>query len=225
MKMPKALHDIERLDEFTSKEKRETFFSEAERRQVYEMRPHGKEQPGKPRRVRCPAAAGVARCPLKPDSLNLPYHYPTVYPDQTLQASPPTCCSQTTVSVPVEIQSSTRQQRSWGSREWFDVYTRLRPAVESFFSVVKDPGKEHMSRGRIKMMGLAKTSVMVAFWTAAANFRLIDAYDREEARRAANGGHVVSPRTPRRHRAVSIQYQLNQTSGTDPPKQPATATV
>ncbi|MFP3882022.1 MAG: hypothetical protein ACLFRT_10470 [Actinomycetota bacterium] len=56
-----------------------------------------------------------------------------------------------------------------------------------------------------------------------ANFRLIDAYDegvRRAAARAANG-HVVSKCQPRRHRAVSIQYQLNGASGTDPPeKQP-----
>lgn len=68
-------------------------------------------------------------------------------------------------------------------------------------------------------MGIAKAAIMVAFWTAAANFRLIDAFEREQQRaaeRAANG-HVVSRRQPRRHRAVSIQYQLNS-SGTDPPE-------
>lgn len=129
------------------------------------------------------------------------------------------------MSVAVEIQSSTRQDRTFGSREWYDAYRRLRPAVESFYSMIKDPGKEHIARGRVKMMGLAKTSIMLAFYTASVNFRLIDAFDREQqlaAERAANGGHVVSRRTPRRNRAVSIQYRLNQTSGTDPPeKQPA----
>ena len=29
------------------------------------------------------------------------------------------------------------------------------------------------------MMGLAKTSIMVAFWTAAANLRLLDAFERD----------------------------------------------
>lgn len=218
--MPDSLHDVERLDQFATKKERETFFAEIERRQTYEMKPFGKEQGGKPRRMRCPAAAGVARCPLKPDSLNLPLHYPTIYPNQALQAAPSLCCTQTTMSVPVDIQSNTRQNRTWGSREWFDVYTRLRPAAESFFSLIKDPGKEHMSRGRIKMMGLAKTSVMVAFWTAAANLRLLDAFDREEARRAANGGATItSLRRPRRHRAVSRSYTPG--SGSDPPKKPA----
>jgi hypothetical protein len=222
--LPEALFDIERLDQFATQKEREKFFAEIERRQTYEMKPHGKEKSGKPRRVKCPAAAGVARCALKPDSLNLPYDYPTIYPDQALRSSPPPCCSQDTVSVQVEIQSNTRQSRAWGSREWFDVYARLRPAVESFFSLIKDPGKEHMSRGRIKMMGLAKTSVMVAFWTAAANLRLLDAFDREEARRASGGGlTVTSLRKPRRHRAVSLS--VRPPSSTDPPKAPATATV
>jgi hypothetical protein len=220
--MPEALFDIERLDQFATKAERETFFAEIELRHGYEMRPFGKEKPGRPRRLRCPAAAGVARCALKPDSLNLPYDYPTIYPDQALASTPPPCCSQTTISVPAEIQSATRQSRTWGSREWFDVYARLRPAVESFFSLIKDPGKEHMSRGRIKMMGLAKTSIMVAFWTAAANLRLLDAFEREEARRSAKGGVVVTiPRQPRRHRAVSLS--VRPPSGTDPPKSPAAA--
>lgn len=222
--MPDSLHDIERLDHFATKKRREEFFSEVERRQTYQMKPFGKEKPGKPRRLRCPAAAGVARCLLKPASLKLPYHYPTVYPDPGLSSTPPPCCSQTTISVPVEIQSATRQSRTWGTREWFDAYARLRPAAESFFSLIKDAGKEHMSRGRIKMMGLAKTSVMVAFWAAAANLRLLDAFDRAQAKAAANGSAVQirSLRPARRHRAVSLSARP---SGTDPPQTPAPATI
>ncbi len=163
--------------------------------------------------MRCPAAAGLIRCPLKPDSMNRPYTTPTAYPDAGLQAPPPPCCSQTTVSVPVEIQSSTRQKRTWGSEEWFDTYARHRPAVESFFSLIKDPGKEHMARGRIKMMGIARTSIMVAFWTAAANYRLIDAWERN-ATRQDHGVTVVS-RPSRRHRAISWAHQ--EAVGTDPP--------
>lgn len=162
-------------------------------RSLYEMRAHGREKPGKNRRLRCPAAAGLVRCPLKPASMNASLEKPTLYPEPGLQASPPPCCSQQTVSVPVEIQSATRQSRTWGTREWFDAYARLRPAVESFFGLLKDPGKEHMSRGRVKMMGIAKTSVMVAFWAAAANLRLLAAFNRDEKRRAeaAEDGEVA----------------------------------
>lgn len=59
------------------------------------------------------AAAGVIRYPLKPASQNLPYTYPTAYPDPGLQSDPPTCCDQTTISVPVEIQANTRQKLTW----------------------------------------------------------------------------------------------------------------
>lgn len=206
--MPQSLHHIERLDQFAKKAEREKFFADIERRQLYEFRNHGVPGPGKPQRMKCPAAAGVIRCPLKPASQNLPYTYPTAYPDPGLQSDPPTCCAQTTISVPVEIQANTRQKLTWGTREWFDVYGRLRPSVESFFGLIKDPGKEHMSRGRIKMMGLAKTSVMVAFWAAAANLRLLDAFEREQARLAnaktKSALSVFVSRTPRRRRALSL---------------------
>jgi hypothetical protein len=140
--MPESLHDIERLDQFTTKKERETFFSEIERRQTYEMKPFGKERPASPVVSAAPPLPAWPGARSKPDSLNLPYDYPTVYPDKALQAAPSPCCTQTTVSVPVDIQSATRQNRTWGSsREWFDVYARLRPAVESFFSLIKDPAK------------------------------------------------------------------------------------
>lgn len=76
------------------------------------------------------------------------------------------------------------------------------------------------------MMGLAKTSVMVAFWTAAANFRLYDAYERDQARRARatkDGVQIISRRTPRRHRAVSLS--VRPPGGTDPPTKLTPATV
>lgn len=223
--MPEALMDFERLDHFATVAQREEFFKLVEERQLYEMRAHGREKPGKNRRLRCPAAAGLVRCPLKPASMNASLEKPTVYPEPGLQASPPVCCSQQTISVPVEIQSATRQSRTWGTREWFDAYARLRPAVESFFGLIKDPGKEHMSRGRVKMMGIAKTSVMVAFWAAAANLRLLAAFNRDEKRRAeaAEDGEVAkATRQPRRHRALPL---ITQRTTTGPPTEKTPAAI
>lgn len=134
--------------------------------------------------------------------MNLPYDQPTIYPGQELLAAPPVCCTQQTMSVPVEIQSNTRQTPAWGTRDWFDIYGRFRPAVESFFSMITDAGKEHMERGRIKVMGIAKTSILVAFWAASANFRLIDAFEREQRRVQDPDRMPYSPRKPRKRRAV-----------------------
>ena len=214
--MPDTFHDIERLDQFATVTDREQFFTEIERRNLYSMKPFGREQPDKPRRVRCPAAAGVARCPLKPASMNLPYDRPTIYPGQDLLAVPPSCCTQQTMSVPVEIQSATRQTPVWGTEEWYDIYGRFRPAVEGFFGMIKDAGNEHMTRGRIKMMGLAKTSIMVAFWAAATNFRLIDAFERGE-QREEDPDYRYIPRQSRRRRAVPYADR----NGKDPPAEPA----
>ncbi|HLT96336.1 MAG TPA: hypothetical protein VK070_06065, partial [Acidimicrobiia bacterium] len=119
---------------------------------------------------------------------------------------------------PVEIQSNTRQTPSWGTPEWYDIYQRCRPAVESFFSMLTDPGKEHMERGRIKVMGLAKTSIMVAFWTAAANFRLLDAFERNQ-QQEPDLDRRYTTRKPRRRRAVP--YTDRNTSTDPPPAKPA----
>ena len=120
------------------------------------------------------------------------------------------------MSVPTDVQANTRQTPHWGSQQWFEITGRFRPAVESFFSIVKDPGKEHMARGRIKMMGLARNSIMVAFWTAAANFRLIDAFEWGEQHDDPEYRYL--PRPPRRRRA--IPYADRETCR-DPPAAPA----
>ncbi|MEX1249318.1 MAG: hypothetical protein WEA57_01380 [Acidimicrobiia bacterium] len=55
------------------------------------------------------------------------------------------------------------------------------------------------------------------FWTAAANFRLLDAFDREQERHLANGGTPTPiTRIPRRKRAVSRSYR--PPPDPDPPK-------
>lgn len=69
-----------------------------------------------------------------------------------------------------------------------------------------------MTRGRIKMMGLARTSIMVAFWTASANLRLIDAFERGEER-ANDPDYEFIPRQPRKQRAVPYA----DPDGNDPP--------
>ena len=77
-----------------------------------------------------------------------------------------------------------------------------------------------MARGRIKMMGLARTSIMVAFWTAAANFRLIDAFERGEQHDDPDYRYL--PRQPRRRRAVPY---ADRETGRDPPSAPGRLTL
>lgn len=78
-------------------------------------------------------------------------------------------------------------------------------------------GKEHMERGRIKVMGIAKTSFLVAFWVASANFRLIDAFERQQDR-AEDPDYSYIPRRPCRNRAVPL---ADRPGGIDPPARPA----
>lgn len=78
-------------------------------------------------------------------------------------------------------------------------------------------GKEHMERGRIKVMGIAKTSFLVAFWVASANFRLIDAFERQQDR-ADDPTTATSPVGPA---ATGRCCPLTGLAAPDPPARPA----
>lgn len=78
-------------------------------------------------------------------------------------------------------------------------------------------GKEHMERGRIKVMGIAKTSFLVAFWVASANFRLIDAFERQQDR-AEDPDYSYTPRRPAATgRCHSLTGPAAPTHPPDPP--------
>lgn len=196
--MPATLRRLEALDAFETADKRQAKFDEAARRQDWAFTQLGAEKPDGSRRCSCPAAAGKARCRLKAASMNLPMSKRPIYPDQTLVENPPKVCIQSTVTVPNEVAASTRQQYPWGTKDWYDAYKRRRRGVESFFSLIKDPGKQEMSRGRIKMMGIARTSIMVAFWTAAVNLRIVAAFTERMRRQRV----TAITRPSRRNRAV-----------------------
>lgn len=196
--LPEALFGLERLDDFAEAAVRDVIFAEAARRDRFSLVQLGAEKPDGSRRCSCPAAAGKVRCPLKPDSMNLPYSRPTVYPDRTLVADPPKVCTQRTITIGNEVCDSTRQKHRWNTEDWYDAYKRRRRAVETFFSLIEDQGKQEMARGRVKIMGVARTSFMVAFWAAAVNLRVIGRFNT-----STKHARVISlTRKPRRNRAV-----------------------
>lgn len=69
----------------------------------------------------------------------------TVYPEQGPQVASASALHSVDHVGAVEIQANTCRKYPWGTLEWA-LYERLRPAVESFFGIIKDPGKEHTSR-------------------------------------------------------------------------------
>lgn len=126
----------------------------------------------------------------------------TVTPSQEIVDAPPPICSQLTTMMPGTAQANLRQKYPYGSPEWFDAYSRRTPNVESFFGNLRDESAQHMARGRIRVMGRAKNSWMLAWWIAAVNLRLISAFTDETKRRLSDPARVLSRRKPRRNRAI-----------------------
>ena len=134
-------------------------------------------------RAGCPAVLGKARCPLRPESLGLPYDRPSVTsPPQ----HPPLCCRQRTITVAPEVNAKTAQKHDWGSAAWRASYAR-RAASERANSTIKDPASNDTSRGWCRMMGLAPLVFFLGPLLAVRNLRALDAFEArqsEAARRA-----------------------------------------
>ena len=152
----------------------------------------------------CPAAAGKVRCPLKPKSMKGSSALPRIYPSEDLLAAPPKVGAQQTVTISGSSGVTLRQEKQWGSQDWFDRYNRRTPNVESGFGNLRMPGKQHMTLGRIMVMGRAKISFLLAFYIAAVNLRLIDSYLAAKAREAANPQRLVRRR--RKSQRLAVPY-------------------
>ena len=142
-------------------------------------------------RVACPAALGKVRCPLRVTSLSLGFGRPEILKPPN---APPKCCTQRTITVTPDVGAKVRQKHTYGSPTFRESYKR-RSAAERAFATVKDRAGEDLTRGRIRLMGRAKTMLMRTFAWAARNCRIIDAY-LAQARRPT----PPTPPQPRRRK-------------------------
>ena len=174
--MPTAFDTIQRPDRLVLTPALDTFTADIERREQWALRRvAGPDRDGK-ERYECPARAGKLRCPLQPGSLALPLATPTVLnpPDPD---TAPTCCSQRTITVPGDVDAKARQRHYWGSPNWIKAFNR-RSRVEGWFGNLKNDNTEALGRGAFRVMGICKTSIMVAVFAAATNLRLLRAWAR-----------------------------------------------
>lgn len=147
-------------------------------------------------RVTCPAVAGKLRCPLREDSMRLPFSCPEVL---TPPQHRPTCCVQRTVTVPPAVSAKTAQAHDYPSQAHRASYAR-RSAAERAFSTVKDPATTDLCRGWCRLMGLSAITLLIACAFVVRNTRILDAFEArraEDQRRAATG---MPPKIRKRRR-------------------------
>jgi Transposase DDE domain len=200
IKRPDRLCDSTELDEFVaaiSRRERWAF------RRVTNADTTGKE------RYECPARAGKVRCPLHKPSMSKPLALPTVIHPPV--DNPPTCCTQRTITVPGEVDAKLRQHHYWGSAAWINAYAR-RSRVEGWFGNIKNTNTEALSRGSFRVMGIAKTSLMIGIYAAATNLRLLRTWRQRHEMPPA--GPTPSARSARR-RAPTPQRAAR--TGREPP--------
>ena len=172
--MPAAFDTIQRPDRLVATPALDTFTADIERREQWALRRvAGPDRDGK-ERYECPARAGKLRCPLQAGSLALPLATPTVLAPPDADTAP-TCCSQRTITVPGHVDSKARQRHYWGNPNWIKAFNR-RSRVEGWFGNLKNDNTEALGRGAFRVMGICKTSIMIAVFAAATNLRLLRAW-------------------------------------------------
>ena len=133
-------------------------------------------RPRRQRTLRVPRPRRQTPLPLQTGSLALPLATPTVlHPPEPDTA--PTCCRQRTITVPGDVDTKARQRHYWGSPNWIKAFNR-RSRVEGWFGNLKNDNTEALGRGAFRVMGICKTSLMIATYAAATNLRLLRAWAR-----------------------------------------------
>lgn len=144
---------------------------------------------------RAMALLGQLHCDLKPASMNLPLHKPTTSPPVFAPRHTLTICGQQKSRVQA-TELPFWQPLQHGSTEWCDSWNR-RNHVEGLFGNVKNDASQNLTRGRIRVMGLATVSLMALFIAMAANLRLTDTFElrqRREADQAAQEAAGIKPK-------------------------------
>jgi hypothetical protein len=159
---------------------RSTYEARIAERQTYRARQ--KEKPDAEGHVRlyCPAAGPhpLARCERKSASIHRAAAGSAriVLPAEA-EGLGPECCVQETVTVAPEAGAKFAQDLPYASAEWQRTYNALRNATEGANGFLKDPAHEALDdRGRRRLHGVAKESILVAFLILAANVRRIRSF-------------------------------------------------
>ena len=162
----------------------------------YKLGRHTSDDPDGYHRVRCPAAMGKIRCPLRPASMTLDRDRPEILQPPE---HPPACCAQQTITVPPDLLAKTAQKHDYPSAAWRRSYSR-RTGAERAFATTKDPASNDISRGWCRLMGLAPLMLFTTTLLITRNQRILRAWTtrQEETQRRAAAG--LPPKTRKRRR-------------------------
>jgi hypothetical protein len=149
-----------------------------ETRAKYALVPHGSRKANGSQVFQCPASAGKLACSLKPSptartnkssSNNTRKKIPFMVVPPNTASTPEVCSKKFTTFDAVDLPLS--QRHLYGSNAWWMSYNR-RSRVEGFFGNLKNEACENLRRGTIRVRGLVKTGILVAFAVASTNLRL-----------------------------------------------------
>jgi hypothetical protein len=148
---------------------------------------------------------GSLRCDLKPHSMRKPAtpRRPTTDPTTfTPRGKAPKICGQQKSRVQM-TELPFWQPLPHGTAAWYDSFNR-RNRIEGIFGNVKNDASQNITRGRFRVMGLARVSLMTLFIVMAANLRLAQTFRARQQQVATDAarsaaGHVRQRRQPRLH--------------------------
>jgi hypothetical protein len=182
-----------------------------EARSVYALVPNRSRRDNGTMVFQCPGAAGRLLCPLQaPRSPARKGTLPADKPPATALAD--SVCSSRYKSFDM-TELPLYQRDIFGSKKWFDSYARRGSSVEPYFGALKDDAAEGLRRGRVRVRGLIKTGLMVAFALASTNRRLALSFEAGRARRSAGTAVKKTRGRPRRQTMTTYQRVVLDAQG------------
>lgn len=168
------------------------FHAAIEERRAWAMARHTAD-PYRPRFM-CPARAGTLRCPLVRDTLGRDAALPLVTNPPT--GPLPDCCTKATVRLDANdpnAKAKLWQQHYWGTPAQV-AETDRRTSVEQVNSRIKDSEGTCMSRGFVRVTGLARVTMAIGFIAVAHNIRALEAWSRSHDDGRAPGHELLKAR-------------------------------
>jgi hypothetical protein len=162
----------------------------------HKLSPHTGDDADGYHRVKCPAATGKIRCPLRPASMTLDRSRPEIL---SPPEHPPACCTQQTITVGPDVAAKTRQKHDYPSAAWRHSYAR-RTSAERGFATIKDSATTSIARGWCRLTGLTPLTLWTTCLLAVRNHRILAAFDARQAENARRAAAGLPPKIRKRRR-------------------------